>query len=888
MTKPHPNSPEGKARVLIDKMLQDAGWTIIKEGNPVPERGNFAAEEVETDNGPMDYALFIDGVLFGDVEAKPEGTGVPGIIAQDERYSKGYTRGKFDFNGFHIPFLYSSNGHIIWFRDARSKNNLSREIEKFHTPSALEEYFSRDMDQAYQWLKDHPIETPGLRPYQKEDIESVEHAILSNKRKLMLAMATGTGKTFTAAETIYRLLKSKTAKRILFLVDRRALAAQAVREFAAFEPEPAQKLDKLYEIYSQRFKKEDLGEDSGFDPNVLPNEYLTDPKSNHTFVYVCTIQRMRINLFGRQGMFPWTEEDYYEEDIPELPIPIHAFDVVIADECHRGYTSAEESKWREVLNHFDAIKIGLTATPASHTTAYFRDIVYNYSYEKAVQEGYLVDWDLIKIDSGIRMSGLFLKEGEEIQYVDRRTGEKRYETLEDEKEYDTTALERKATAPESNRLIVKEYAKYAREFEKEKKRFPKTLVFAVNDLPHVSHCDTLVELLSQEFSDKGAGFVQKITGTIDRPLQKIREFRNRPQQPAIVVTVDMLSTGVDIPTLESIVFIRPVRSRILFEQMMGRGTRLARDIGKTHFTVCDAVGVVDYFKYATNFSEPVPAKPTKTYKQIIDEIYNNKNRDYNIKILTRRLQRISKNITPQGRQQLEPFIKDGDIGRFARTLSERLESGWKETIDILRNEQFQRLLEKYPRSDVDFVVAPHIPDMVSSTRYPIVVHGHEYKPDDYLTLFAEFVKNEANTIASLQILLERPRDLNTDLLDDLRKKLAARPEQFTEEHLRRAYGNNLADIIGMIRSAISSEPLLTTRERVQRAMKVVTEGKTLTDDQRRWLDFIANHLEYNLLIEKRHFASIPFSGKGGWKKADQDFNGSLESIITRINEVMTS
>lgn len=248
-------------------------------------------------------------------------------------------------------------------------------------------------------------------------------------------MATGTGKTFTAAELIYRILKSKTAKRILFLVDRRALAAQAVREFAAFEPEPAQKLDKLYEVYSQKFRKEDLGE-SGFDPHVLPNEYLTNPKSNHTFVYVCTIQRMRINLFGRQGMFPWTEEDEYEDDIDQLDIPVHAFDFVIADECHRGYTAGEESKWREVLNH--AVKIGLTATPAKHTTAYFGEPVYLYPVAKAVQEGYLVDWDFVRIDSDIRMTGMFLEEGEEVLYIDPSTGEKRYDTLEDQREYDTT------------------------------------------------------------------------------------------------------------------------------------------------------------------------------------------------------------------------------------------------------------------------------------------------------------------------------------------------------------------------------------------------------------------------------------------------------------------
>jgi type I restriction enzyme, R subunit len=350
----------------------------------------------------------------------------------------------------------------------------------------------------------------------------------------------------------------------------------------------------------------------------------------------------------------------------------------------------------------------------------------------------------------------------------------------------------------------------------------------------------------------------------------------------------MLSTGVDIPTIEAIVFIRSVKSRILYEQMMGRGTRLSKEIGKTHFTVYDAVGVVNYFKQATNFPEPLPTKPTKTYKQIIEEINNNKNRDYNIKILTRRLQRVSKNILTEGRQQLELFVKDGEIGRFAATLTENLDTNWKNTIEILRNESFQRLLEHYPRVKSDFVVAPDQMDKVSSIYYQIVVHGKEYKPEDYLRLFRKFLRDEPDSIEALEILLKRPKDMNTDLLDELKKKLTERPEEFTEYHLRRAYGNNLADIIGMIRSALSDEPLLTTKERVQKAIKIISIGRTFSDREKQWLELIANHLEYNLLIEQRHFAYIPFSGRGGWKKANQDFNNQLENILTKVNEVMTS
>lgn len=139
---------------------------------------------------------------------------------------------------------------------------------------------------------------------------------------------------------------------------------------------------------------------------------------------------------------------------PKNSHPDSCIDVVIADECHRGYTTSEDSKWREVLNHFDAVKIGLTATPAQHTSAYFKNIVYHYPISRAVAEGYLVDWDLVKIKSDVKMNGFFLQEGEEVQVIDQRTGEKHLENLEDERQFDTASLEKDATAPESNRMIM--------------------------------------------------------------------------------------------------------------------------------------------------------------------------------------------------------------------------------------------------------------------------------------------------------------------------------------------------------------------------------------------------------------------------------------------------
>lgn len=236
-----------------------------------------------------------------------------------------------------MPFAYSTNGEIIWFQDLRSPTSRSRKVTHFHMPSALREMLERRDDADAAWLATHSNDHELLRDYQVEATRAMEDAVSMGKRQMLVAMATGTGKTYTIASEIYRLMKSGVGRRILFLVDRRALAAQAVRTFASFEPEPGLKFDQIYEVYSQRFKREDFDEKEKFDPKVLPEKYLTDPQPGYAFVYVCTIQRMRVNLFGSKSAFESsTSEPEDEGDAEELEIPIHAFDVVVADERHRG------------------------------------------------------------------------------------------------------------------------------------------------------------------------------------------------------------------------------------------------------------------------------------------------------------------------------------------------------------------------------------------------------------------------------------------------------------------------------------------------------------------------------------------------------------------------
>ena len=510
---------------LIDKKLEGAGWRVVPfvARKPLASYEGCAVEEFSTPSGPADYALCVGGWVVGIVEAKKLTLGPQNALTQAERYSKGLSKNAFDFWGYHVPFLYSTNGEVIWHHDVRHELNRSRQISGFHTPDALGEFLQRDSNAAHERLLGTPNDHPKLRPYQRDANVVIEKAIANRKRQMLVAMATGTGKTFTMVNQIYRLMEAGVANRVLFLVDRRALAAQAVRAFASFEARPGLKFDKIYEVYSQRFHREDIGEEDKFDPKVLPSSYLLQPSPRRTFLYVSTIQRMTINLFGKNAIFGIGDEEI-DEDADQLDIPIHAFDVVIADECHRGYTASELAVWRQTLDHFDAVKIGLTATPAAHTTAYFKDVVFRYEYDRAVREGYLVDYDVVAVKSDVRMQGIFLKEGEEVGVVNTETGAKQLDLVEDERQFDAAEIERKITSPDSNCKILEELKKYALEHEQRYGRLPKTLIFAANDLPHTSHADQLVDTARDVFG-RGDSFVQKITGsrTVDRTLQRIRE-----------------------------------------------------------------------------------------------------------------------------------------------------------------------------------------------------------------------------------------------------------------------------------------------------------------------------------------------------------------------------
>ncbi|MBL8208552.1 MAG: restriction endonuclease subunit R, partial [Blastocatellia bacterium] len=364
-----------------------------------------------------------------------------------------------------------------------------------------------------------------------------------------------------------------------------------------------------------------------------------------------------------------------------------------------------------------------------------------------------------------------------------------------------------------------------------------------------------------------------------------------------VVSVDMLTTGVDIPDLEFIVFLRPVKSRILFEQMLGRGTRKGEKFSdKSHFVVFDCFDgtLLEYFRKATAITAEPPERETRTIKQVIDDIWANRDRDYNVRALTKRLQRIEKEMSGEAREAFANYISEGDLGKYANELAYNLQQSFTNTMKLLRDEKFQHLLVNYPRAKRTFLVAYEVEDTVNSEWLVRGLDGREYKPEDYLIAFSRFVKENPAHVEAIRILLDRPQDWSTNALQELRQKLAATTERFTIQNLQKAhrvrYDKALVDIISMVKHAAREEaPLLTAEERVTAALQKLTGGESLTDEQQQWLERIRAHLIENLSIEREDFEELPvFTRFGGWTKANRAFGNQLGDWLKQINEAIAA
>ena len=607
---------EKATRKLIDQQLRDAGWEADTENiryskGSRPEKGRFKAiAEWPTKSGPADYAMFCGLKLVGVCEAKKKCRDVRSDLGQSERYSrdinvpsKEHLVGK--WRKFNVPFLFATNGRAyldqlkeksgIWFLDVRLNTNLPRPLVGWYTPEGLSQLLQKEESKATEKLLNESKDYLPLRDYQREAVDNVEKAIINGQRKIMIAMATGTGKTRTCIGLTYRLIKSGRFRRVLFLVDRTSLGDQAADSFRELKIEEKKSFAEIYNIK----ELEDVDVD-------------TD-----TRVHFSTVQGLI-----KRVLYPTQNEG--------TPIPVDQYDCIVVDECHRGYTLDKElsdeefeyrnekdfiSKYRRVIEYFDAVKIGLTATPALHTKDIFGQPVYSYSYREAVIDGYLVDFhDPYRIKTKLSEEGIKWEKGEQVEVYDPTTSSiEKLDDLPDQLEIDLGKFNTKVITEEFNRVVCEELVNHI-EWDGDEK----TLIFCARD----DHADMVVRLLNEAFvkhhGEIDQEAIRKITDNSDRPKELIKRFKNE-RFPSIAVTVELLTTGIDVPKICNIVFLRRVRSRILYDQMIGRATRLCKEIGKDHFNIFDAVDLYNNLKDYSAM-KPVTANPNVTLEELTSKL----------------------------------------------------------------------------------------------------------------------------------------------------------------------------------------------------------------------------------------------------------------------------
>ncbi|WP_345132543.1 DEAD/DEAH box helicase family protein [Streptomyces mexicanus] len=610
---------EAQVRARLDEMLTEAGWSVQDAGASLnlwvqgDHRGNgVAVRETTTARGRADYALYVDRKLVGVIEAKREGADLSAAEEQADRYADHLTDAQQRLAAWRtpLPFRYVSDGGETRFRNALDPDSRTRRIFSFHQPRTLSRWMRQaDEDpqaptyRARLRLRMPELDERPLRPAQITAVRGVENSVALGKgqqgmgqSRSLVQMATGAGKTYTAVTFSYRMLKYARAERVLFLVDRNNLGAQAVAEFENFEtPDTRRKFADLFNV--QRLGAEGMNASAK--------------------VVVSTVQRLYMELTGSRLPEVRPEGEGEEADLPyDVPgeisvgynpnIPPEAFDLIVVDECHRSIYG----KWRSVLEYFDAPVVGLTATPVAQTFGYFNgNLVSEYTYQEAVADGVNVDFRVYEIETRITAEGGVIARGT-IPVRDRRTRRQRYEDIDEDIEYGANQVGVGVISKDQLRTVIQTFRDrlFTEIFPERAKRdprdgtllwdqmyVPKTLIFAKND----NHAEEIVEVVRDVFG-KGNDFCAKITHAARRPAERLAEFRNLPQL-RIAVTVDMIATGTDVKPLECLLFLRDVKSWAYFEQMKGRGARtlsltdferVTPGVGpKTRFVIVDAVGV---------------------------------------------------------------------------------------------------------------------------------------------------------------------------------------------------------------------------------------------------------------------------------------------------------
>lgn len=888
---------EEETRFFIDEQLRRVGWTVdTKEicysKGARPQKGvNQAIAEWPTDskvskNGYADYALFIGLQLVGIVEAKKAMSDIPSVIDyQCKDYSKCIKERDYKYcltsccKDFQVPFVFATNGRKylkqietksgIWFLDLRDESNAPYALQGWMSPEGILELLEQDKNLATETLADMPYDFLqdndglNLRSYQLKAIEAVEQALAEGKKTALLSMATGTGKTRTILGMIYRFLKSKRYKRILFLVDRTALGEQAQDVFQDVKLEDLMSLNQIYNI------------------NKLEDKDI----DKTTKIQVATVQSM-----VKRIMYP--EDEKYPA--------VSDFDAIIIDEAHRGYILDREmsddellyrdqddyvSKYRTVIEYFDAFKIALTATPALHTTDIFGKPVFNYSYREAVIDGYLVDYDAPHtIKTKLSVEGVNYQKGETLAIYDPVTGEIiNSAELEDELRFDVDKFNRDIILPKFNETVLAEIAKDINPEGKEK-----TLIYAVND----DHADMIVDILKRIYSEFGIDndAVLKITGSVaggnkKKIAEAIKRFKNE-QYPNIVVTVDLLTTGIDVPEITKLVFLRRIKSRILFEQMLGRATRLCPDIGKTHFEIYDPVGVYDSLNPVSTM-KPVVNNVETTVEDLYKglETFEDEARIKNqLDLLFAKIQRKQKNIS---KEILEKF---------------RVKSNGKTPIEIMTETRLKNpkdakeFMQKYKDAFMLLDIKKNNaqrPKVYDPREDELLLHTQDYingkRPEDYIESFKQFIENNINKIAALNTVCTRPKELTRTDLKNL--KLILDENQFNESLLNSAWKHwknedIAADIISFIRQQALGSPLISHERRIKNAVAKIKLKHDFNKMQLDWLDRIEKSLLEETIMDKQILNSGAFRTNGGFNAINKRFGGKLQEIIDELNEYL--
>lgn len=890
---------EAETRYLIDEQLRQVGWEADTEKiryskGSRPEKGrNIAIAEWPTDStvghGRVDYALFIGMKMVGVIEAKAEHKDIPSVIDyQGKDYPRNIRRKDAiyqvgQWGEYKVPFTFATNGRPyleqyktksgIWFLDLREPSNVPIALHGWMSPTGMEELLEKDIQTGNHALKAMPYDFLtdkdglNLREYQLNAIKATEQAIMDGKKTVLLAMATGTGKTRTVLGMMYRFLKTNRFKRILFLVDRTSLGEQATDVFQEVKLEDLMTLDEIYTI-------------NGLEEKSIDRE---------TRIQVATVQSMVKRILYNDG---------------EMMPAVTDYDLVIIDEAHRGYILDREmgdaeilyrdqrdyqSKYRNVIEYFDAVKIALTATPALQTTKIFGAPVFQYTYREAVIEGYLVDHDAPHhLETELSKKGIHYKPGDIIAIYDPVTGEiTNSELLDDELDFDVDQFNKEVITENFNRTVLTEIA---RDIDPENpEEQGKTLIYAVND----QHADMIVAILKEIYAQYGVDndAIMKITGSVGggnpkKVKEAIKRLKNE-RYPSIVVTVDLLTTGIDVPEITTLVFMRRVKSRILFEQMLGRATRLCPKIHKTHFEIYDPVGVYDSLENV-NTMKPVVVNPTTTFTQLLDgleEITDEEQVKEQINQIIAKLQRKKARMSNQTKEHFRSMTDGKDPAQFIVEIEHQtLEAAKKRLLSY--RDLFKMLQEAHDNGGDPVVISDKEDVLTEHTRG----YGRAEKPEDYLDAFSQYVQTNRNEIAALNIVCSRPKDLTRKSLMELR--LTLNREGFTTRQLNTAISELTnqeiaADIITLIRRYAIGSVLISHEARIRRAVDKLKKTHHFSKQELNWISRMEKYLLEESVLNVQVFdEDSRFKTYGGFHKINRVFQNQLESIVLELNEYL--